>query len=81
MWWGGQAMSVWDEYSEKSARAKLARHRARGDLSVSTICVDGKWYVGNFSACSDCMGWGREFANGFDGTTRQCSKCHGKATA
>ena len=33
-------------YSEKSARAKLARQRARGDTSQSMICIDGLWYVG-----------------------------------
>ena len=69
----------WHEYSEKSARAKLARHRKRGDFTQSMICVDGKWYVGPFSVCEACEGWGREFANGFDGTTKTCRMCKGSA--
>lgn len=67
-----------EEYSEKSARAKLARHRARGDTTLSMICVDGKWFVGDFTPCDRCDGWGREFVNTFDGTTRTCPKCDGQ---
>ena len=72
-------MSVWHEYSEKSARAKLARHRARGDMSQSMVCIDGKWHVGQFDVCDGCDGWGREFANTIDGTTRPCAECGGHA--
>lgn len=70
----------WDVYSEKSARAKLARHRARGDDSLAIVCIDGMWHVGHFDPCKRCDGWGREFSNGFDGTTRPCSSCKGRAT-
>lgn len=68
-------------YSEKSARAKLARHRMRGEDDLRMICLDGKWYVGQFDVCAACDGWGREFANGFDGTTRKCRSCDGAARA
>ena len=69
----------WDifEYSEKSARAKLARHRARGETDLSMICVEGKWYVGKDDPCPDCDGSGREFVNTFNGTTRKCRTCQG----
>lgn len=67
------------EYSEKSARAKLSRHRKRGENNVHMVCIDGRWYVGEYDPCPECAGWGGEYANGFDGTTRPCRKCRGKA--
>ena len=72
-------MTVWNEYSEKSARAKLARHRKRGDTGLSMVCINGMWHVGEFDVCPDCDGWGREYANGIDGTTRLCRTCEGTA--
>jgi hypothetical protein len=65
------------EYSEKSARAKLARHRARGETNLSMICVHGKWYVGEFDPCPACDGLGRVWKDGMSGTTRPCGKCKG----
>jgi len=64
-------------YSEKSARAKLARARSRGETDLSMVCCQGQWYVGNFALCQRCDGWGREFSNGYNGTTRECPSCSG----
>ena len=67
-------------YSEKSARAKLARHRAKGETDLSMVCIDGMWHVGNFNVCPTCDGTSYVYVNTFNGTTRPCPDCPKETT-
>jgi hypothetical protein len=89
-WHGIKSERVLDphQYTEKSARARLARRRAKGEGLFMVECDDGHWRTGHYALpaniaaalqpCPTCNGksWVHEDRPGGYGIADPCPDCH-----